>query len=104
MTSATSLRKDNSFPACRGAGCLQLEMSCLAEQEAISEKGEDGEKKCGTKKMCRPKKWRSVVDGIKQPCWCGEEWKDYQRLIKHPQLGSLSEAQQLKDPLSTQWE
>ncbi len=56
---------------------MQLEMSCPAEQEATSEKGGDGEKRCGAKKMCRPKNWRAEVGGIKQPCWCGEEWKDY---------------------------
>ena len=52
-------------------------MSSPPEVQTTSEKGEDGEKKCGTKKMCRPKKWCEVVGVIKQPCWCGEMWKDY---------------------------
>jgi hypothetical protein len=28
-------------------------------------------------KKCRPKTWRAEINNIKQPCWCGEEWKDY---------------------------
>jgi hypothetical protein len=41
------------------------------------DKAEDGEKKGATKKVYRPKNWRSELGGVKQPCWCGEEWKDY---------------------------
>ena len=29
------------------------------------------------KKISRPKKWRSEVDNVKKPCWCGEEWDDH---------------------------
>jgi hypothetical protein len=35
------------------------------------------QKKVQYQKMCRPKTWRAEIANIKQPCWCGEEWKDY---------------------------
>ena len=28
------------------------------------------------KQMHRPKRWREEINGVKQPCWCGEEWHD----------------------------
>ena len=28
------------------------------------------------KKVCRPAGWEEEVDGVKQTCWCGEEWCD----------------------------
>lgn len=46
-------------------------------EEASGEKGGDGEKTRARKKMYRPNKWCAEVGGVKQPCWCGEEWKDY---------------------------
>jgi hypothetical protein len=58
-------------------------MSSPTTNEVSSEKGEDGEKKCHRKKMCRPKKLRAVVDSVKQSCWCGEEWQDYHEDGKH---------------------
>jgi len=27
-------------------------------------------------KPSKPADWQPVVDGVKQPCWCGEEWHD----------------------------
>jgi hypothetical protein len=47
------------------------------------EKGGEGAKKCVVKKVCRPKEWREEIGGIKQPCWCGEEWKDYHEDGRH---------------------
>ena len=47
------------------------------------EKAEDGEKKSARKKVCRPKNWSAEVGGVKQPCWCGEEWKDYHEDGRH---------------------
>ena len=26
--------------------------------------------------MHRPKRWREQINGVKQPCWCGEHWHD----------------------------
>ena len=54
----------------------EREMSFPAEEGASSEKGADGAKQRGIKKMCKPKKWCEEIGGIKQPCWCGEEWHD----------------------------
>jgi hypothetical protein len=27
-------------------------------------------------KPSKPAGWQPVVDGVKQPCWCGEQWYD----------------------------
>ena len=48
------------------------------------------QKKVQYKKKCRPKTWRAEIANIKQPCWCGEEWKDYHEDGNHgPVLLSL---------------
>lgn len=52
-------------------------MSSPATLETSSEKASDVEKKHPPKKMHRPKRWREEIDGVKQPCWCGEQWTDY---------------------------
>lgn len=28
------------------------------------------------KKVCRPEGWEEQIEGVKQACWCGEEWCD----------------------------
>ena len=28
------------------------------------------------KRICRPKNWREEIKGVKQPCWCREEWTE----------------------------
>ena len=56
------------------------------------------------KKICRPKGWREEIKGIKQPCWCGEEWYDNHEdgnhedvLVEMPVLGKRkAEAEEMK--------
>lgn len=52
-------------------------MSSPATNASNSEKTPSSQKKGHLVKKYRPKTWRAEVDNIKQPCWCGEEWKDY---------------------------
>lgn len=35
------------------------------------------------KKICRPKNWCPEINGIKRPCWCGEEWSDNHEDANH---------------------
>jgi hypothetical protein len=42
----------------------------------VQDKAESGRPQFRWKKISRPKKWRSEIDNVKQPCWCGEEWHD----------------------------
>jgi hypothetical protein len=43
----------------------------------VQDKAESERPQFRWKKISRPKKWRSEVDNVKQPCWCGEEWDDH---------------------------
>ena len=43
----------------------------------VQDKAESERLQFRWKKISRPKKWRSEVDNVKQPCWCGEEWDDH---------------------------
>ena len=34
-------------------------------------------------KLSRPKSWRAVIAGTKQPCWCGLPWHDAHEDASH---------------------
>ncbi len=70
MTTEKASTKDNED--------MKSEQKDLSATTPVQDKkDESGRPQFRWKKISRPKKWRSEVDNVKQPCWCGEEWHDH---------------------------
>ena len=63
--------------------CSSLMCVCVQRRCRMTSPEKEGGKKSARKKVCMPKNWRAEVGGVKQPCWCGEEWKDYHEDGRH---------------------
>ena len=55
-------------------------------------------------KPTKPAGWQPVVDGVKQPCWCGEQWYDgHEDAAVHDEQSEASETESSESELEEGW-